>query len=182
MNPNRVDAPPIDLDNVARSDGTRCQTCGKPIPPATRNFPGPFGPIPCVPGIWCECGLENPPIVIDPITYDWLLAHGWHRLDREERQPFDHCRRCIGRDVIGDLYMAASEDLCIEVSPTSATMTEWFVWITKAHSQNNFASVWLHVRYMRRAAELILLYEGLTGRRFGLPTWNAKERAEALFQ
>lgn len=112
-----------------------------------------------------------------PLTVEWLKAQRWYVLPRFERQPTDHYRRCIGREVIGDLFMSAAEDLCIDVSESPMPGGNWSCWITRASAQNNHASVWLHVRHLKYCEELILLYEALTGRAFiENPAWNAKGR------
>ena len=119
----------------------------------------------------------------EQISYEWLKQNGFRLLERLERQPFDHYRRCLGAELIGKHFMTAHEDICIDVAPDRFPHTTWwYVWITRASAQNQHPSVWVHTRHMATVGELILLYEALTGRKFGQPTWNRKELGEPLFE
>lgn len=115
----------------------------------------------------------------EPLSYDWLRANGWHVLERLERQPTDSCRRCVGLETVDDpRMMVAAEDLCIDLMPERwPDPGFWFCFITRASAQNRHASVWLHVRHLKTVADLVLLYEGLTGRQFGPPSWRRDELA-----
>ena len=54
----------------------------------------------------------------EPICYDWLKAWGFHKLERLERQPTDHYRRCIALETVGEShFMVAHEDQCLDVAP-----------------------------------------------------------------
>lgn len=123
----------------------------------------------------------EPTVEPERISYEWLKANGWHVLPRFERQPYDQCRRCIGMDSIGPRFLTCPEDLCIDVSPVNADCREWFVWITKAHANNNHPCTWIHVRQMQYAEELVALYEALTGREFTGETHWAKRKGKELF-
>lgn len=117
----------------------------------------------------------------EPITYEWLQEWGFRTLPALERQPFDTVIRCIGLETVDDHFMTASEDLCIHMSPGQAACEWWYCWIAKSHAFNRNPHVWIHVRHLRTQGELILLYEGLTGRKFGKPSWNRRELAEPIF-
>lgn len=104
----------------------------------------------------------------ESITYEWLLSHGWHKLERQERQPDDHVRRPIACDCIGDHFMVDPNDLCLEL--TIGYDGKWFCWVTQAVGHNNHAHRWIHVRHLRTTGELIRLYEGLTGSSFAEKT------------
>lgn len=122
---------------------------------------------------------ETPTI---PISEEWLLSSGFHVIENADRQKIKTFRRCLGRDVIGDRFMLATEDLCIDVSACSSVDRGWFVWVTKCHSANREASAWVHVRHMQFSVELVLLYEALSGRKF-LPVQNSWDAlGEPLFE
>ena len=117
-----------------------------------------------------------------PLTYDWLKQNSFHKLERLERQPTDHYRRCLGSELIGDLFMQCREDVCLDVAPSDVAGRDfWYVWLTRASSQNHHPSVWLHVRHVYFAEELISMYEAITGRKFGPPSWKLSELGEPLF-
>lgn len=121
-------------------------------------------------------------IELTKLSYDWLLEHGWHRLERLERQPTDHVRRCVGREVTGRRFLVASEDLCIDMAPErEVNPAFWFCWVTRASAQNRHPSVWLHVRHLHWCEEVEHLYEGLTGRQFGKPTYDWREMPPEMF-
>lgn len=123
----------------------------------------------------CSTGYYPP----DALSYEWLQANGWHVLERLERQPTDHCRRCVGLETVDDhKFLVASEDVCIDVAPERwPSPAFWFCWITRASSQNRHPSVWVHARHLKTVGDLMLLYEGLTGRRLGPPSWRRDELA-----
>lgn len=110
------------------------------------------------------------------LSHDWLVKNGWNKLERLERQPTDHYRRCIAMETYqDDHFMIANEDLCIDVAPNVLEAPAfWFCWITRASSQNRQPSTWLHVRQIRTVGDLMLLYEGLTGRFFSEPSSRVK--------
>jgi hypothetical protein len=116
-----------------------------------------------------------------PISYQWLAASGFHKLERLQRQPTDHYRRCIATECIGESFMVSSEDLCIEVAPNRIPADHWLVWLTRASAQNSRASIWLGVRRVTHAREIVLLYEGLTGRQFGQPSCHDSELKPPVF-
>lgn len=105
------------------------------------------------------------------ISYDWLESTGFIKLERGERQPTDHCMRCIAGETIDEHWMIAREDLCIEVCPDRMPPDTnfWLCWVGKSHSQNRSMHTFTHVRHMKYVEELMLLYEGLTGRPFSIP-------------
>lgn len=116
------------------------------------------------------------------LDYDWLADFGWRKLDRQERQPTDHYRRCVGLETADDdRFMVAPEDLCIDVAPENWPSPRfWFCWVTRASSQHHFPSVFLHTRHLKTRADLMLLYEGLTGRQFGKPHWDRRKLAPPI--
>lgn len=118
----------------------------------------------------------------EPLSYVWLNENGFHTLDRRERQPTDHCRRCIGGELVEDsVHLVAREDLCLDVAPERwPNPNFWFCWVTRCSSQNNHPSIWLHVRHLRTVGDLVLLYEGLTGRQFGQPHWKRSNLMPAI--
>lgn len=117
------------------------------------------------------------------ITYKWLTENGFRTLERLERQPYDHMRRCLGAELIGERFMISREDLCIDIAPSRLPIPDfWYVWITKASCQNYHPSIWIHSRHMVFADELILLYEALTGRRFAKPAYQTSEMGQPLFE
>jgi hypothetical protein len=119
---------------------------------------------------------------LDLITYGWLKAHGWRELQQMEGQPTIHYRRCIGRELIGDKFLQSNEDVCIDVCPDRMNDTRfWYVWLTRASSQNHHPSVWIHTRNMYHTGELMLLYEALSGRPFAVLDWDRKKWPEPLF-
>lgn len=87
------------------------------------------------------------------ITADWLAEVGfkWHQVDR---QPSKHWVLWIG-----DACGASGEDLGIEV--TAASDGKWFCWFRSdsSHRYHRF----VHLRHLRTRAELIGMFEGLTG-------------------
>jgi hypothetical protein len=99
----------------------------------------------------------------EPIAVVWLRANGW-RPHYRERCP-DLFRRAIcGELCTGRPFLAADDDLCIDVAPAGQSR-EWFVWITHAGPPERF----VHVRMMAHRFELEQLYEALTGRKFMVP-------------
>jgi hypothetical protein len=119
----------------------------------------------------------------EPLTYEWLLANGWHKLERGELQPTDHCRREVGLETTTDEhFMVASEDMGIEVCPDKFPEPRfWFCWLTIARAPRAPAHTWIHVRHLKTVRDLVLLYEGLTGRRLGKASWRRDELAPAVF-
>lgn len=120
----------------------------------------------------------------EPLSYGWLKKNGWHVLDRLDRQHTDHCRRCVGLETVQDEhFLTAPEDVCIDVAPERWPNPHfWFCWITKASSQNRHPSVWVHARHLHTVGDLVLLYEGLTGRRLGPPSWRKDELAKPVIE
>lgn len=119
---------------------------------------------------------------LELITYDWLKANDFRKLDRLERQPSDHYRRCLGNELIGHGFLRANDDICLDVAPDRMEDTRfWYVWITRASSQNNHPSIWIHARHMVYTGELIMLYEAITGRRFGRMAWSRDAMPDPLF-
>jgi len=117
------------------------------------------------------------------LTYAWLQQNGFHKLERLERQPTDHYRRCLGNELINERFMSAREDVCLDVASNGIESRDfWYVWLTRASSQNFHPSVWLHVRHIYFVEELVLMYEAITGRKFGPPAWKLDELGEPLFQ
>ncbi len=101
------------------------------------------------------------------LTYEWLKDNGWHKLERLERQPTDHYRRCLGTETIGDHFMSAPEDVCLDVCADREVDSKfWYVWLTRASTQNRHPSVWVHVRHIKSTEELTTMYEAITGRKF----------------
>ncbi len=115
------------------------------------------------------------------ISEDWLSSNGFHEIDKPGGQRLKTFRRCLGRELIGSLFMMASEDLCVDVSRSSGIDEVWFVWIVKAHGPRNVAAQWVHVRHMQFVVELVQLYEALTGRKFVAIARNLHELGEPLF-
>lgn len=101
------------------------------------------------------------------ITEDWLKSVGfkWHQMDRH---PDKHWLLWIGR-VMED-STTCMEDLGIELAPRwfknhlgeEGGERKWFCWLRSdfAHKYSRF----LHVRPIETRADLVRLYEGLTGR------------------
>jgi hypothetical protein len=120
----------------------------------------------------------------EPLDYEWLQEYGFRKITRQERQPTDHVRRCVAHETADDdRFMVAMEDLCIDLAPECWPMARfWFCWVTRASSQNHFPSVFLHVRHLKTQGDLILLYEGLTGRRFGEPNRDRKQLAPKIIE
>lgn len=117
-----------------------------------------------------------------PLTYDWLLANGFHKIDKHERQPTEHVRYCIGMHVIGDRFMVAPEDLCIDLCPLFADEDKgWHLWVTYCAGPNNFPCRWIGVRTIHYADEVIALYESLTGRKYSNARWDQRKLGEPLF-
>jgi hypothetical protein len=99
----------------------------------------------------------------EPITPDWLLAHGWRIATRRVGHELEVWRRAVGDELAGGRpFLGAHDDLCIDVSP--AVGGAWHCWVTQADPHR-----FLHVRMMRTGADLARLYEGLTGRDFSPP-------------
>lgn len=122
------------------------------------------------------------PYPLDRLTYEWLREHGFHKLDRLDRQPTDHYRRMLGAELIGDRFLTSNEDLCIDVCPDRMDDARfWYVWVTRASAQNRHPSIWLHTRHMYFTGEIMLLIEALTGRPFAKPTWDRKLWPDPLF-
>ena len=115
------------------------------------------------------------------LTYDWFKKNGFHRLERGERQPFDHVRRCLGMETIGKQFMVADEDLCLDLCPNDDSQESWHCWITKANSPSLHPTHWIHTRSLQFAEEVVLMYEGLTGRRFGPKEWNRQKQPMPFF-
>jgi hypothetical protein len=117
-----------------------------------------------------------------PIDYEWLQEYGFRKITRQERQSTDHARRCVAHETADeDRFMVAMEDLCIDLAPNRWPRAEfWFCWITRASSQNHFPSVFLHARHLKTQGDLMLLYEGLTGRSFGKPNWDRRQLAPKI--
>lgn len=113
----------------------------------------------------------------DPLTYEWLHEYGFRTLQRLDRQPHDHVRRCLGRETIEDsIMLQADEDLCLDLAPNRMPDPEfWFCWVTRASSQNSHPSVWIHTRQLKTRFDLMLLYMGLTGRHFGKPSYDRRQ-------
>lgn len=112
-----------------------------------------------------------------PLTYEWLHEHGFHKLERLERQAHDHVRRCLGRETVETTRLLSSEeDLCLDLTPNRMPDPDWwFCWVTRASSQNHHPSVWIHTRQLVTRFDLVLLYMGLTGRHFGKPDWDRRK-------
>jgi len=121
----------------------------------------------------------------DPLTYDWLLANGWHKLERLDRQPFDHVRRCVGLELVQNHhFMIAPEDVCLDLAPNfdlHSKTGHWLCWLTRASAQNRHPSIWLHVRHLETIRDLAILYEGITGRQLGPPSWRRDKLARPIF-
>jgi len=119
----------------------------------------------------------------DPLTYGWLTANGWHMLERGERQPTDHCRRAVGLETVEDEHFLVSpEDVCIDVCPDRWPDAKfWFCWLTKAVARNRQPHTWIHMRHLKTVRDLVLLYEGVTGRRHGPPSWRRDQLAPPVF-
>lgn len=112
----------------------------------------------------------------DALSYEWLAANGFHCLERFERQPTDHYRRCIGLETAERGFLVAREDLCIDIAPERMPDPAfWFCWLTRASSQHQHPSVWIHVRHIKTVGDLILLYQGFTGRKFGQPAYRISD-------
>ena len=127
--------------------------------------------------ITLQTNIEHPDTVL---SYEWLHEWGWHKIPRQERQPTDHVRRCVGLEISDDrLFMAASEDLCIDLAP-DFNGEFWYCWITKATGHNNPPHTWIHARHLKIRGDLILLYEGLTGRSFGPSKWDRRELSPVI--
>jgi len=112
-----------------------------------------------------------------PLTYEWLHEHGFRTLPRFDRQPTDHVRRCIGLETVEDsLFLRCSEDLCLDLAPERMPEPRyWFCWVTRASSQHQHPSIWIHARHLKTRFDLVLLYMGLTGRHFGKPDWDRRK-------
>jgi len=108
--------------------------------------------------------MSHDPVLI---TEDWLKSIGfkWHQMDR---QPDKHWLLWIGR-VMED-STTCTEDLGIELAPVwfknhageERGERKWFCWLRSDHAHKY--SRFLHVRHIATQADLIKLYEGLTGR------------------
>lgn len=96
-----------------------------------------------------------------PITEDWLRANGFRVEDGRNDPRFPIRSLAIAGDKFGGRsFMESSDDLCIDVAPTSIKdQAEWYVWIGQREPYRH-----IHVRFMRTTDELARLYEGLTGR------------------
>lgn len=104
----------------------------------------------------------------EPLTYEWLAANGFREIERLERQPTPIFRRCIGLETVGDHWFRAGEDLCIDVSANLPPASDkWFCFLSRNHSPNRQSGRFIHIRKLRTVGDLVLLYEGLTGRQFG---------------
>jgi len=131
---------------------------------------------------WHRDAMTSPYYPSGPLSYDWLLANGWRKLERGERQPTDHCRRAAGLETVDEHFLAAPEDLCIDVCPDRWPDTQfWHCWLTQAVSVNRQPHRWIHVRHLKTVRDLIVLYEGITGRRHGKPSWRRDELAPPIF-
>jgi len=118
---------------------------------------------------------------LDLLTYEWLKVSGFHKIERLERQPTDHYRRCLGREMIGHGHLIADEDVCLDLSADREVDPRfWYVWLVRSSSQNSHPSVWIHIRHIVFVGELIAIYEGLTGRAFQAK--RAYSRAEMAEQ
>lgn len=117
------------------------------------------------------------------LTYEWLLANGWQKLDRGERQPTDHCRRAVGLETVEDEhFLVAAEDCCIDVCPDVWPNARfWFCWVTKAVTRTRQPHTWLHLRHLKTVRDIVLLYEGITGRRLGATSWRRDDLAPPVF-
>ncbi|MEM9825208.1 MAG: hypothetical protein AAF958_01405 [Planctomycetota bacterium] len=115
------------------------------------------------------------------LSYDWLSANGFHRIEKGERQPHDFMRRCIRMETLGEKFMVAEEDLCLDLCPSDDSEVQWHCWVTKAEHYNRHPTSWIHTRMLRYAEEVALMYEGLTGRRMGPRHWKRSELALPLF-
>lgn len=124
---------------------------------------------------------SGPTTCYSAISYEWLKDNGFHRIERAERQPYDHMRRCLGLETVDKKFMSADEDLCLDLSPNDTTCEKWMCWVTKANSPQLHPTHWIHTRTLQYAEELVLMYEGLTGRRFGPKNYDRRKLALPLF-
>ena len=106
---------------------------------------------------------DRPQISLDElITEDWLKSVGfkWHQFDRQPEKQW--LLWCGIRNA--DNWGIDTQDIGIEVSYGGSNDT-WFCWMRSdcAHRYSRF----LHVRHMRKKAEIERLVEAVTGL-----TWN----------
>ena len=104
----------------------------------------------------------------DLITESWLSASGWklqsNRIDGDTLMPGHYRLRPIKHECSGGLKpFQSSDDLCIALAPyvNDEGGEYWHVWIHQFEPYRH-----IHVRDMRTRAELIDLWEGLTGRKW----------------
>jgi hypothetical protein len=93
------------------------------------------------------------------ITYEWLKAHGFKELPREERQPTPHVRRAVAGGRAGGRYPFESpDDLCLELAEWPGG-GHWSCWLVQVEPRRH-----IYLRHLRARGELTALYEALTGR------------------
>lgn len=98
-----------------------------------------------------------------PITEEWLIQSGF-RIESGRSDPRMPIRSLRLGDQLkgGRPFMGSSDDLCIDVAPTSTAgehgAWEWHVWVAQREPYRH-----IHVRHMTETWELVRLYEGLTG-------------------
>src|SRR4051812_37765117 len=94
------------------------------------------------------------------ITEEWLKSAGfkWHQLDR---QPDKHWLLWLGPAI--DDGMTSFEDLGIELAPRWK-QNGWFCWLRSDPAGRSHR--FIHIRHIHTTEELILLIEGITGRKW----------------
>ncbi len=114
--------------------------------------------------------------ISEPLSYEWLAANGFREVERLDRQPKPVFRRCVALETVDEHWMRANEDLCIDVSEGfDESRNGWFCFLSRNHSPHRQSERFIHARKLRTVGDLVLLYEGLTGRQFGQPVrWNPK--------
>lgn len=102
------------------------------------------------------------------ITEDWLAANGWKpqskRNDGNTHLPGFRLRQIAHECLLGPKPFRSGCDLCIAVAPWPSThiVQCWQVWIYQLEPYRH-----IFVRDMQTIDELIVLWEGLTGRKWG---------------
>lgn len=101
----------------------------------------------------------------DLITEDWLKTHGFRlvggRTDERTKPEVKLRRLAIKRECVGDRNIFDSpDDLCIDIAPNTIK-GDWFVWL---HQEEPYR--FIHVRQFKYQADLMRLYEALTGKAF----------------
>lgn len=94
----------------------------------------------------------------EPITEQWLRAAGFKRESGAEWK--DHWVLWMG-GAVADKTAYSSEDLGVEVAPCLGGDGRWFCWVRADYCGRY--SRFVHVRHLRKAADLAGLIAALTG-------------------